>query len=62
LSGCRVLISAGTHAGHEGLCLGQSPGGKKWAVSPDDSGEVLNLAFEKEFGLLMDMSGDSQKN
>ena len=62
LSGCRVLIVSGKHAGREGVCLGSSSDGKKWAVSPDGSNEVLDLVFETEFGLLLDMSRDVRKN
>ena len=62
LSGCRVLIVAGPHAGAEGVCLGKSDDGKQWSVSPDDSDEILSLTFEKEFGLVLDMSGDAGKN
>jgi len=62
LSGCRVLIVSGTHEGQEGICLGPAPVGKKWAVSPDDSEAIVNLQFEKEFGLLVDLAGDSQRN
>ena len=62
LSGCRILIVSGPHAGQEGICLGPGADGNKWSVSPDESNEILNLTFEKEFGLLVDMSGDAQKN
>jgi len=62
LSGCRVLILAASHAGAEGVCLGKSTDGKKWSVSPDGSNEILSLTFEKEFGLLLDMSGDAGRN
>lgn len=62
LSGCRVLIVSGDHAREEGVCLGKAADGKKWAVSPDDSSEVLELEFESEFGLLLDMSGDGRMN
>ena len=62
LSGCRILIVSGPHAGQEGVCVGRASDGKKWAVSPDDSNEILNLTFEKEFGLLLDMSGDARTN
>lgn len=62
LSGCRVLIVSGPHAGKEGVCLGRAGDGKKWSVSPDESNEILNLLFEKEFGLLLDMSDDARKN
>jgi hypothetical protein len=62
LSGCRVVIISGSHAGQEGICLGRAADGKKWSVSPDDSNEILSLMFEKEFGLLLDMSDDARKN
>lgn len=62
LSGCRILILSGTHAGREGICLGRAADGKKWSVSPDDSNEILSLTFEKEFGLLLDMSCDGSQN
>jgi hypothetical protein len=62
LSGHRVLILSGSHVGQEGVCLGRAADGKKWSVSPDDTNVILNLTFEKEFGLLLDMSGDAQKN
>jgi hypothetical protein len=29
------------------------------AISPDGSGEILSLAFEKDFGLLMGLVGKS---
>ena len=62
LSGCRILIVSGPHAGQEGICLGRATDGKKWSVSPDDANEILHLTFEKEFGLLLNMSGDAQRN
>jgi hypothetical protein len=62
LSGCRVLIVSGPHAGHEGVCLGPAADREKWSVSPDESNEIVNLTFEKEFGLLVDMSGDARRN
>ena len=36
--------------------------GKLWAVSPDNSDEILQLEFEKEFALLMGFSADPEKN
>lgn len=62
LSGQRILIVAGKHAGQEGVCLGKSAEGDKWAVSPDDASEILELVFEKEFGLVLDMSDDAGRN
>jgi hypothetical protein len=61
-TGCRVIITTGHYAGHEGVCVGKSADGKRWAISPDDSEEILQLVFEKEFGLLVDLSSDPNKN
>jgi len=30
--------------------------------SPDDSDEILCLAFEKDFGLLIDLSANPERN
>jgi len=60
--GMRVLITKGTYAGCEGICLGRANGEKKFAVSPDGAAEILNLDFEDEFSLLIDLSGDPSKN
>jgi hypothetical protein len=60
--GKRVLITSGSFAGNEGVCLGKSTERNKWAVSPDSSDEVLMLEFEKDFGLLVGLSGDPSKN
>jgi len=62
LTGKRVLILAGPHAGHDGVCVGRSADGKRWAISPDGSDEILQLEFESEFGLLVDLSGDPEHN
>jgi len=43
-------------------CIGKAADGKKWAVSPDDSNIILELIFEREFGLLLDMPGDNTRN
>ena len=58
----RVLILTGKHAGEEGVCIGKSADGKHWAIAPDGSDEILQLEFEKEFGLLLDLSADPEKN
>jgi hypothetical protein len=62
LSGSRVLILTGTYAGQEGVCVGQSIDGKHWPISPDGSNEILQLLFEKEFGLVLDMSANPIRN
>jgi hypothetical protein len=36
--------------------------GKKWAISPDDSDEILALESEKEFALVVDLSGNPANN
>ena len=61
MQGARVLILTGSFQGQEGVCLGaQSPG--VWAVSPNDSDEILSLAFEKDFALVVDLSSDPNRN
>ncbi len=60
LEGKRILITSGNFKGQEGVCLGRD--GQRWAVSPDDSNEILSLVFEKDFGLLIDLSAEPRKN
>ena len=62
LSGARIIIIAGTHAGEEGVCLGKTADGQKWAISPNSTDNILSLDFETEFGLVVDLSGDPNKN
>ena len=59
--GKRVLITRGSYRGCEGVCLGKT-GKNLWAISPDGSDEILSLAFEKDFGLLIDLSSDPTRN
>jgi hypothetical protein len=61
-TGARVLILAGDFQGKEGICLGRTTEGKKWAISPDDSDEILALESEKEFALVVDLSGNPANN
>jgi len=35
---------------------------RKWAVSPDSSNAILQLEFDAEFGLLIDLSSNPQNN
>src|ERR1700752_5114260 len=56
--GARVLITSGDFAGLEGICLGKTQDPNLWAVSPDASADVISLRFEKDFGLLVDLSLD----
>ena len=62
LTDCRVLILCGRYEGREGVCAGKSADGKRWAISPDDSDEILQLVFEKESGLLVDLSANPEDN
>ena len=62
LTGCRVLILTGRYEGREGVCAGKSADGEHWAISPEGSDEILQLVFEKEFGLLVDLSGNPEAN
>jgi hypothetical protein len=62
MQGARVLILTGRFKGEEGVCLGEGDASGLWAVAPDNSDEILSLAFEKDFGLLMDLSGNPQRN
>ena len=62
MQGARVLILTGGHKGEQGVCLGESDRPGLWAISPDDSDEILSFAFEKDFGLLVDLSANPQRN
>jgi len=62
LEGARVLILSGRFKGEEGVCLGQGSADDLWAVSPDCTDEILSLVFDKDFGLLVDLSSDPTRN
>jgi hypothetical protein len=62
MQGARVLILTGNFQGQEGVCLGKAVTRGLWAVSPDGSDEILCLIFEKDFGRLMDLSGNPRLN
>ncbi len=62
MQGARVLILTGKYKGEQGVCLGEADRVALWAISPDDSDEILALAFEKDFGLLVDLSANPQLN
>ncbi len=62
MEGARVLILTGEFKGEEGICLGQASCDALWAISPDNSDEILFLAFEKDFGLLVDLSANPERN
>ena len=62
LEGGRVLILTGRFKGEEGICLGKGSADDLWAVSPDCTDEILSLVFDKDFGLLVDLSSDPTRN
>jgi len=62
MEGARVVILIGEHKGEEGVCLGKADRAGLWAISPDHGDEILCLAFEKDFGLLVDLSANPQRN
>ena len=62
MQGVRVLILTGEHKGKEGVCLGEADRAGLCAISPDGSDNILSLAFEKDFGLLVDLSSDPTRN
>ena len=62
ISGARVIILQGDFAGREGVCLGETRDGGLCAISPDGSNAIVQLAFERDFGLLVDLSADPQMN
>jgi hypothetical protein len=59
---CKVPGCSGQFKGQEGVCLGKGSADNLWAVSPDSTNEVLSLVFEKDFGLLVDLSADPNQN
>jgi len=52
----------GDFKGKQGVCLGEAARSGLWAISPDDSNEILSLAFEKDFGFVMDLSANPKLN
>jgi hypothetical protein len=62
LDGHRIQILTGDHGGEEGICLGRITGTNRWAVSPDASTAILELHFEDEFALLLDLSAIPAQN
>jgi hypothetical protein len=62
MEGARVLILTGEFTGGEGVCLGAAMSPGLWAISPDGSDKILSLLFEKDFGLLVDLSADPRLN
>ncbi|MCC6352477.1 MAG: hypothetical protein IT577_01250 [Verrucomicrobiae bacterium] len=61
-TGMSVIILAGEFAGREGVCLGKGPEPDTWAVSPDDSEQIVYLKFETEFGILINKGQKPGRN
>jgi hypothetical protein len=61
MQGARVLILSGKFKAEEGVCLSKHTTGH-WTVSPEQSDEILSLELEREFALLVDLSGDPLRN
>jgi hypothetical protein len=61
MQGTRVLILSGRFKGEEAICLGKDRN-DRWAVTPDRSDEILSLAPDSEFALLIDLSADPVRN
>jgi hypothetical protein len=61
-AGSRVLITSGEFAGAEGICLGKTEDPSLRAVLPDGFADVIALLFEKDFGLVVDLSSDPGRN
>jgi hypothetical protein len=62
MQGARVVILSGRFKGEEGVCLGPTSADKLWAVSPDCTSEILSLAFERDFALVIDLSSNPNRN
>ena len=61
MQGARVLILSGQFKGEEGICLSKETN-RRWAISPDRSDEIVSLALERDFSLLVDLSADPLRN
>lgn len=62
MTGSRVVIHSGRYAGKEGICVGKSTDGNRSAISLDGSDVIVQLIFEEEFGLLVDLSSDPERS
>ena len=62
MEGARVLILTGRFKGEQGVCLGEADRSGLCAISPDGSDQILSLVFEKDFGLLIDLSKNPKLN
>jgi hypothetical protein len=62
MTGARVLILEGEFAGSEDVCVGEQKADGSWPISLDNSDTILALRCEREFGLLVDLSADPDRN
>jgi hypothetical protein len=62
ISRAKLEGARGRFKGEQGACLGEVDQSGLWAISPDGSDEILSPAFEKDFGLLVDLSADPELN
>ncbi len=61
-TGKTVLILTGEFAGEEGVCLGRTASGKRWAISPNCSNKIIELKYDQEFGIVLNPGQDSHRN
>lgn len=61
LTGCRILVTEGEHAGKEGVALG--PGtSRNWMVSLDGESQIREMQYPDDFSMLFDGSGRKELN
>jgi hypothetical protein len=61
-TGKSVIILTGEFAGEEGICLGRAGDGTSWSVSPRTSDRVLELEFDRDFGIVVNQGQDAGRN
>jgi hypothetical protein len=57
-----VLILTGASEGDEGTVLEKADCQETWKVAPDQTNQILELKFRKDFALLFDGSGNKALN
>jgi len=62
LTGSRILVTDGVHAGKEGVALGPGTSGHHWMVSLDGENEIRELSYPDDFSMLFDGSGKKELN
>lgn len=62
MQGACVLVLSREFKGAEGVCLGKENSSNRWAASPNGGDEILSLAFESDFALLIDLSANPRRN